>query len=321
MAAGELSPAAAAFDAVAVDFDRRFRPWHSVAKQRRAVRSALRAAFPPAARVLEIGGGTGDDALWLAHRGRFVLATDASPAMVAICAAKLGTSAGSEARVVAAEEMERFAQERLAAGEPPFDGAFSNFAGLNCVADLAPVARGLANLVSEGAPVLLVLFGTFCPGEMLVEAVRRRPANMFRRRKRGDVPARIGERNFTVRYHRHAEIRRAMAPWFALKNRRGIGLFVPPSAAEPWISRHPRLLRVLEVLDRALARPFAPFADHIIYRFERTSVISSQVDSPDDSECAGGAGGAGSRQSTPTKEKRAQSRFNRTGIEPGVGAG
>jgi hypothetical protein len=123
--------------------------------------------------------------------------------------------------------------------------------------------------------VLLVLFGTFCPGEMLVEALRGRPRNMFRRRKRGDVAARIGDRSFSVRYHRPAEIRRAMAPWFTLHSRRGIGLFVPPSAAEPWISRHPKLLRILEALDRLLARPLAPLADHVLYHFERTSEVAA----------------------------------------------
>ena len=48
--------------------------------------------------------------------------------------------------------------------------------------------------------------------------------------------------------------------------------FVPPSAAEPWISRHPALVRTLERMDRALSRPLAPFGDHVLYWFERTDV-------------------------------------------------
>jgi len=274
VAAAELSPAAAAFDAVAADFDRRFRPWLSVAKQRRAVRAELKAAFPPGARVLELGGGTGEDALWFAHHGRRVFLTDASPAMAAIAAAKLASSPGSDVQCVDAAELDSFAAGRTASCEPMFDGAYSNFAALNCVADLEPVARGLAHLVPAGAPVVLVLFGTFCPGEMLVEALRGRPRNMLRRRKRGDVPARLGGSDFTVRYHRSAEITRAMAPWFILKRRRGIGLFVPPSAAEPWISRHRATLQLLDRLDRTFARPLALLADHILYRFERTAEVA-----------------------------------------------
>jgi SAM-dependent methyltransferase len=40
----------------------------------------------------------------------------------------------------------------------PFDGAFSNFSGLNCLADLKPVARNLAGAVKPGGRVLLCLW-------------------------------------------------------------------------------------------------------------------------------------------------------------------
>ena len=63
-----------------------------------------------------------------------------------------------------------------------------------------------------------------------------------------------------------------MSPWFEPRGREAIGLFVPPSAAEPWISRHPRFLATLELLDRVFAKPLAPLGDHVLYRFVRTSV-------------------------------------------------
>ena len=266
MAGGELSPAALAFDAVAEGFDGRFGPWLSVAAQRRAIRAAFLRAFPENASLVEIGGGTGDDALWLAERGRQVLLTDASPAMVGVAQAKFTGQAMLKAEVCAAEAFEAFATTR---GEH-FDGAYSVFAPLNCVSDLAPFARGLARTLRPGAPALLVMFGRCCPGEMITEAVRGRPRNMFRRFARGDVPARLSGRAFTVRYHGRADLAAAMAPWFQLRARQGVGVFVPPSAAEPWISAHPRLLGALEGLDRALSRPLALFGDHILYSLTRT---------------------------------------------------
>lgn len=261
MNAGEGDAAGAAFDAVAETFDTRFGGWASVAAQRRAVYRALLEAFPPGARLLEIGGGTGVDALWLEQHGRSVFLTDAAPAMVMMAQRKLGRDA---AEALAAEQL-----DRLAARGARFDGAFSNFAGLNCVRDLSPVAEALAQLVRPGGRVLLVLFGSFCPQEMLVEALRGRPANMFRRLRRGDVPARLGGRPFSVRYHRRREIVRAFAPHFRPIGRSAIGLLVPPSAAEPWISRHPRLLAAMEAADRVLARPLAPLGDHVLHAFER----------------------------------------------------
>jgi SAM-dependent methyltransferase len=257
----------AAFDAIAPQFDTRFRAWLSVEAQRRSIRRGLAVVFPSGSRLIEIGGGTGDDALWLADRGREVLMTDASPAMVAAASAK---SKGRITTVVAAaEEFGEVAEELK--GEPLFDGAYSVFAGLNCVADLTSFGSGIARLLRKDAPLMLVMFGTCCPGEMLVEALGGRPANALRRLKRDDVPARLGGREFTVRYHRGRDLQRMLSPWFRLQSRRGIGVFVPPSAAEPWISSHPRLLKSLEALERGLSRPLALLGDHILYRFVRTS--------------------------------------------------
>src|SRR5207247_2589162 len=77
-----LPEAVRAFDAMAGGFDKRFGSWASVAAQRRAVRRELLRTFPPDALLLELGGGTGEDALCLARHGRGVVVTDGAPAMV-----------------------------------------------------------------------------------------------------------------------------------------------------------------------------------------------------------------------------------------------
>jgi SAM-dependent methyltransferase len=260
-----LAPAARAFDAIAEQFDERFSPWLSVAAQRRAVRACLAEAFPRPSRLLEIGGGTGDDALWMAQRGHDVLMTDVSPRMVAVAAGKFAGRERLVARCCSAEALAEIAAD----SSPRFDGAWSTFAALNCVAVLDPVAHALAGLLRPGAQLLLVLFGTCSPGEMVIEAARGRPGEMFRRFRRGPVPARLGGEHFTVHYHRPAVIARAFAPWFESGRKRGIGVFVPPSAAEPWISRHPLLLGGLEVVDRQVARSLWRFGDHVLYQLKR----------------------------------------------------
>lgn len=258
-----LAPAVEAFDAIAASFDARFGSWRSVEAQRRAIRAALVETFAQGSRLIEIGGGTGEDASWLVEQGRDLLMTDPSPAMVAAASAK-----GINASVASAEELGALADE--IAGEPLFDGAYSIFAALNCVRDLGCFGQGIARLLRPGAPLILVLFGTCCPGEMLVETIRGRPRNAFRRFCRNDVQALLGARAFTIRYHRRRDLERALAPWFSFKSSQGIGIFVPPSAAEPWISAHPCFLNMLEKLDHVAARALAPLGDHILYRFERT---------------------------------------------------
>lgn len=266
-----LRPAAFAFDAIAPAFDSRFGAWRSVTAQRRAVRAALLQAFPTEGHILELGGGTGEDATFLAERGFNVFLTDPSPAMVTLAKAKL-EPLGARAEIAAGEELEDFATSYLSAGGAMFDGTFSNFAPLNCVVDLRPVARGLARLLKPGASAILVLFGTLCPGEMVMEVLRGRPNQALRRCSSGEKPAHLAKREFHIVYHRHTALINAFAPWFVLEKRLGIGIAVPPSAAEPWISQQPRLLTALEALDRVLARPLAILGDHVLYQFRRTAV-------------------------------------------------
>ena len=264
----ELRQAAKAFDAIAPLFDARFGDWLSVAAQRRAVLDALLAAFPPGGYLLELGGGTGEDAAWLAGRNFTTLLTDPSPAMVERARAKLAPLR-STAEIAAAEELEQFAEHHLQADGAMFDGAYSNFAPLNCVEELEPMARGLARLVRPGGSAMLVVFGVLSPGDILVEALRGRPRECFRRYRRGPVPARLGGQHFTVTYHRARDLARALRLLVPGRVRRsGVGVFVPPSAAEPWISGHPQFLGLLEALDRGAGRPLALLGDHILYRFE-----------------------------------------------------
>jgi SAM-dependent methyltransferase len=265
-----MRPSAQAFDAIAPAFDQRFSAWCSVSVQRRAVRAALMQEFPEHGHILELGGGTGEDAVFLAESGFDMLLTDPSPTMVELARAKL-SHFGAKAEMVAGEELEEFAARHLSKGGELFDGAFSNFAPLNCVLDLGPVARGLAQLLKPGAPAMLVLFGTFCPGEMLTEILLKRPRQALRRCERGPIPARLSKHEFPIVYHRRAILQRTFAPWFVLEKRLGIGVAVPPSAAEPWISQQPRLLSAMEALDRFLSRPLAFLGDHVLYQFRRTA--------------------------------------------------
>jgi SAM-dependent methyltransferase len=271
-AAGD-SAAVRAFDAVAPEFDQRFGSWASVQAQRRAVRRRLLAAFPPGSALLELGGGTGDDALFLAARGRRVLLTDAAPAMLDRAAAKVRQAKLEDAivlRPAALEDLRPLAAFRGGWARAPYDGAYSNFAALNCVEDLGSVARGLAPLVRPGANVLFVVFGRLAVGEIALHLLRGDPRTAFRRLSRGTVPARLGGRSFTVRYPSAREIASCFAPHLRLVRRWGIGIFVPPSAAEPAISRWPRVVRLLELMDRVAGAPLGRLGDHVVLHFVRT---------------------------------------------------
>ncbi|MEO6325011.1 MAG: class I SAM-dependent methyltransferase [Thermoanaerobaculia bacterium] len=237
------------------------------------MRRSLLRAFPEGARLLELGGGTGEDALALARQGRRVHLTDGSPEMVAHAEQKVRTAelTGFVAcERLSLEELEAFAAARQTAHQPLFDGCFSNFASLNCVEDLGGVARGLSALLHETARAQLVVFGPCSPGEVATLLLKGRFRSAFRRFSRRPAAARVAGHTFTVSYPAPAAYARSFAPWFRLEHIRGIGVLVPPSSAEPFISRLPGLLALLEAGDRVLSAPLALLGDHVLLDFVRT---------------------------------------------------
>jgi len=128
---GVITVRAHAFDDLAPDYDASFTSTPLGSVLRTLVWSRLDRALAGARYVLEIGCGTGEDAIRLAGRGVRVLAIDASPAMVRIATEKArsqGCSDRIEFRCLPMEDL-----DSLRAAER-FDGTLSNFGALNCTA-------------------------------------------------------------------------------------------------------------------------------------------------------------------------------------------
>ncbi len=260
------TPAAGdAFDSLAADYDQAFTQSITGRAQREAVHRRLEARLAVGDRVLELGCGTGEDAVYLARRGMTVLATDPSAKMLE-AARRKATDAG----VGEALALRRMAAEGLAAlpDDHAFDAAFSNFGALNCAADLAPVARELARLVRPGGVVILCLLGRWTAWEWLWFLLHGQPRSAVRRLRPGGLPWRGAQ----VRYPPLRQVRRAFRPAWRLVRSAGVGTFVPPSYAEPWARRHPRLVATLARLERRTETlsPVVRLGDHVLLEFERS---------------------------------------------------
>jgi cyclopropane fatty-acyl-phospholipid synthase-like methyltransferase len=200
--------------------------------------------FHPGQRILDIGCGTGEDALHLMSRGVTVYGTDASAEMV-----EVARSRGAIAVVYRAEDLAEIGGE--------FDGAISNFGALNCVKDLDAVARSLATLLPSGARVAFCLLGRFCAWETLYYGVRFRFDKAFRRRHP------VLYRGMTIHYPTASELRAAFAPDFVLQRWSGIGLFVPPS----YVRLPSTIIKMFASFDRLLAHLpiLRAMADHRLF--------------------------------------------------------
>jgi len=264
------------FEALAPTYDASFTATPLGTLLREAVWRRLDARFSPGNRVLELACGTGEDAVHLARRGVRVVATDASPAMVEKAHRKVAAAGLAELVEVRQMDMEQLPPlpvegwemgEGGRGGEVPFDGAFSDFGGLNCVADLRAVALALARRLRPGAPVLLCVMGPLVPWEWAWYLGRGEVEKAFRRLRPGGV----AWRGMTVRYPSIRALQRAFGLGFRTLRVGAVGALLPPTYIEEWTRRHPRLLAGLARWERRLEQmpPLPWLADHYLIELER----------------------------------------------------
>ena len=257
-----------AFDELAAAYDREFTDTVTGSLMRRAVWRRMDARFRPGQRILELNCGTGEDAIHLAQSGVSVLATDRSPEMVKAAAAKLsrrGLAGVVDVETLAWEELDRLP-------EAAFDGALSNFGGLNCVQDLGGAAAALARRLRPGAPVILCVMGPWCVWEWLWFGLRGKPHQAFRRLRSG-----AEWRGIRLQYPSAGVLQRRWKPWFAPLRVSALGLLAPPPFAEGWASRHQRAVNLLDRWERRIeSLPLAPrFADHYVCELSKRPLPSA----------------------------------------------
>lgn len=264
----ECQTSHAPFDVLADTYDDLFTNSLIGRAQRAVIWRALRQTFHQGNSVLELNCGTGEDALFLASYGVKVSALDISERMIAVAnRRKLQESPSATAHFAV------MATERISElGETSFDGAFSNFSGLNCVQDLCSVAQALSALVRPDGHVLLCLSTRVCVWEVVWFLVNRMPGRAFRRVSRGDCVARLGQNSIHVWYPHVGELKKIFHPWFRLEKQTGVGIFVPPSYLEQQVRRAPWLLRCASALDEMVRGlpVFRSIGDHVLLDFCRS---------------------------------------------------
>ena len=260
----ETHGAQAAFDRMAESYDVVFTQSVIGRAQRSVVWEALKRLFQPGDRTLELNCGTGEDARFLASRGISVLACDASPRMIEIAKRRNESDypASLEFRVLPNEDLGQLSHLT-------FDGALSNFSGLNCLPDLRPVATDLGRLVKSGGTALICVSSRLCLWEVIWYSARANFKKAFRRVSAGTV-AQLDGISVPVWYPTVRTMRRVFSPWFRLRSIRAVGLFVPPSYVEGWARKHKGILGLLERIDRVCSDwpLLRVFGDHVLLEFE-----------------------------------------------------
>jgi ubiquinone/menaquinone biosynthesis C-methylase UbiE len=248
-----------AFDEMARTYDATFTETKVGRALRDIVWSRLDQVFRPSQRILELGCGTGEDAVRLASRCVRVVATDPSAQMIQMAQRKtvMANCQGAvEFRCVAMEDIGSFG-----AGDV-FDGVLSNFGAINCVQDLQTLVRDVADRLTPGAPLLWVVMGRHAPWEWLWYLMQGQWRNAWRRLH----PDGIKWRGMTISYPTPTRMRSLLQPYFTVTRLAPLGVVLPPSYAAAWLARAPFAMSMLTRLERWAQRSsmLAYCSDHFI---------------------------------------------------------
>jgi ubiquinone/menaquinone biosynthesis C-methylase UbiE len=251
--AGLMSnPATAAFDRIALRYDELWTNTETGRVQRQAVWQRADSLFPAGSRILDLGCGTGEDAVHFAKRGVHVRAFDGSGEMV-----RLARARSVDASVLAIEDLEQL--------EGSYDGVLSNFGALNCVRNVERLQPPLARLIRPGGYLALCVIGRFCLWETAYYFSR----GQFRKGARRWLGAsESASLDLPVVYPSVHRIIRAFRPDFSIVRTTGIGLCVPPS----YVSGLPaRSISNCARIDRHMAHwpVFRSLSDHRLLIFIR----------------------------------------------------
>jgi len=254
-----------AFDALAASYDDDFTHTAIGRYLRGRVQRRLARHFQPGDQVLELGCGTGEDALFLAQRGVRVTATDSSPAMLEIARAKIG---GNPLVSVSDLDLHLLRARQTAPLQPgaTYDGAFASFGPLNVLADWRPLAAWLADCIHPGGILGFGVVGPLCLWEIGWHSLHGDFRTALRR-----LNGRAEFQGMAIHYPTPGRLSRDFAPWFRRVHLEPLGLFLPPSDAFAVVEKRPRLLQRLTTLEDRCARyrVLARFADHFWIEFER----------------------------------------------------
>jgi SAM-dependent methyltransferase len=242
--AAQLLDTQRAFDSVAADYDGPRGNNELIQRMRLTLWDTVHSGLSPGARLLDLGCGTGIDALEFARRGFHVVATDWSSRMVERAQAR-AAAAGLQSRVTVAH----LGVQQLDRLDDAFDGIYSNFGPLNCAPDLHAVATECARLLRPDGRLVGSVMGRICPWELGHYMLRGRFRRAGVRVARGATAVGMNHHTIWTRYSLPREFYRAFAGHFVLESYRALSLFLPPPYLVDYYHRHRRWCERLGRLD------------------------------------------------------------------------
>ena len=235
---------------------------------RRQVYRHVEEFLSPGDIIFELNAGTGIDAVYFAREGHSVFAIDNAEGMIKELQKKIHS--------FHLEEKIRFTccsfTELQTLPEFRFDHVFSNFGGLNCIADLRSVTKQLPRFLKNGALVTFVMMPRVCPWELL-HIIKGNSQLALRRLSKNGTTAHIEGHQFLTYYFSPRDVIQSFDDKFRLVKLRGLASFSPPPYMADFAEKHQMFYKMLTGWDERCSTfsPFNRWADHFIITLQYVS--------------------------------------------------
>ncbi len=255
-----------AFDAYAKKYDTDFSDSTIGKCQRDSVHRYLLKMPLQNAKVLDVGGGTGVDALFFSEVALEVVYSDASSEMKKVADSRLSAKTNVKTVLKPAQELiEEFTDKQL---------IYSGFGALNCLSphELIAFSQQIQSKNAESVDLIMVVMGRSCIWERIYFGLKGNKIEKGRRIAKGPVMANAGKGKIATWYYSPNELQTLFGVKFKLIRKVPVGLFVPPSYLQPFFNKHPFLLHVLKIVDKSCRWMgwTANYADHFLIHLKLT---------------------------------------------------
>ena len=198
--------------------------------------------------ILEINCGTGEDAIWLTHKGHHVLATDISDKMIDIAKTK-----AKNLQLNIQFDICSFSELKQKLHGQKFDLIFSNFAGLNCISEeeFKKLNTDFELLLKPNGKLIFILLGKYCWIERVYFALKKNVKNSKRRLSPNE--ANLGNNSFQKVWCYSVKEVQKMFYSFKLNKSYPIGIIIPPSYFEKTLIQFKSLIPLIKYSENCFA--------------------------------------------------------------------
>jgi ubiquinone/menaquinone biosynthesis C-methylase UbiE len=260
---------AQAFDSASEEYD--FTISHNYINtwiRRRSIAELLRVSRPQDT-LVEIGCGTGAEALEISKYVSRIIATDISSKMLEIL----------EKKIIARKLADKIVPAQLRASEIKqlariMEGgkvrvAYSFNGALNCEPDLRSFVEDLSSVLEPGGYLVCSIRNSFCLGEALSHAAVLQFDKMAPRKKQ-PVMVSVGGMDIPAYYYRPDKFAEFFRSRFRVRRIIGLPAFLPPAYLSDYYLKFKRLASVLEKFESVLGDrvPFNRFGDQTLFVFQ-----------------------------------------------------